>query len=1621
MSSRYHLPGQPAQQVKDMESLNPLKRFPSKTSRLAPYFRSLDGPSQSVEKTNREIEKRERWLQMDRLDPTFGLAAPSSSSSSSHGEGTPSDVFIRRTFRRMESSGLFNPPRMGASLSELSEPPPPTQKRFVLVEESRLRELAQIEAILREEKEALGEQCSWIMSDYHIDSRIPIPATRVAVNNLCDADMKRLAREFDTLQAAWVSYAMQKKYYRDISHNALPYQSYIGNAPLAMRPIKLVKLETERMERQVKMERDSMLYEDDRAFLVNSYYRCSARKKDYERYFILATRYGHMDESEFHKDERPGRRYWVRALDGCIKFQKIWGAFWAVQSLRRYKGAKQFQKIVRGFLAWHKFHPLIVFRMKHGKSSYLKYSLHKWREYIHLIKWCRESIAWLMVNWADKCIGHWKIYTAQSKEKKIQKARRIFAQFLNAGLLRCFRAWAFMAQRQVYIKQRARRILGACGPQFDLWSEYVETSKHMRKMFKTSSLIQSIARMYLHRRLFKAKRKLGFRLGIVMRCRCRTENLRNAAVSVDFAEWKAATEERRALAALEVERSRLNDLQAAVVARENAVRVEMRKHLRSKHGRTQLKEAATSMLSSETFQKEQEEKILYSRCLELGKRFAQHDFLVERPPLFKCVDPTCCTTFTSEEQYHLHFKNAPNHGGRKLALGSGKGRGNAGGILPVPGVDLNNPNQITLKSRKRVTTDMKFLDRERSIQNEYAPSKTRFETDGAAARTAISNLELLIATTKDGLEKLEQDNKSTKLDYVKESKSIKLQLQALEQGEVLTKHEQIKKLTELQTDMTKKYASTKTSHMSTVSQAQKEIDKCQKELTAKLQEFGELEAEYNEATAKYDAAMALLASDKEAARLKAEQEAEAARKKQEAEDADFHSKLSYSSLHCLLLHPAEFIALRHYLLGLLPDDAVVRPPGPTLEEIMKAEAEAASLKALEEMERAEAEAAAAASIVKVKGWTFVKGKGWVASKPEPKALKVKGSKRGKDAKAPAGMGIDKQSERRNREVFRKASTLDQHMGAVAADPTGEPRRVNSMPEVHLLNCLDLWKAIELWKIQVATTDLAYMRRAMFIFETYLAPETAEEIAEAEQQQQQRDLLSGEQQNGGTVVRASGRLHAGEQLAGLAKFVGRLWSKVPFFRRKGDQDNDSDIESDLDSDSSDDEDTRTSKRTKRSQREEEARRSVIVKRTVDLSVMVDKNFTRQSADDLLSRFSLVLSKFKGQKKVDVKFHHEFKQKNLSWWRRVFRVKPKSYNAWTDAYVIPPNIFDDLQWALFRYLFEKVHNQSGFERSPDFMHYRVLCAQDDAEHEQLLFNEAKLVRFDKFKAWSRAEFVPVHRAQYRMANQCASGAMDAVAESLVDRALRACIDEHVWRISLDEQMYREAANMISDDVCFWIETRLADEWYDSNVEAYIKRLIDMGGDMRAMLMEIAGMRESDFSTKIKAKKAFNVSEVKSSANLLNSFLNAADDLSGETNAPKEEAATTLATSAEKPAEEKKLTNAQKALLDMQRMGITADRSMLPIAGLTGANLSSSEAKKTGGGKSSLDRQTAVKRIQQRVRGMQGRKKARSVFSKVWLKRYDNAQNATFYCNMQTNHSQWIPPSIYRTLFPWSKKQW
>ena len=311
---------------------NPLKVFHSKKAPIAPAFRATDS---NIKRNIKEVEDRQLWLQPDVIDPTFGI------------KGDTKEVMMRRSFRRLESSALFNPVKEdGASLGEIWNGPTEVdvKRKFVLVEESRLTELAYMETVLREEKEKLGEQAAWVMNDFQIEARIPMPVTRIAVHNLCDADAKRLEGELTDLHIAWHNYAIKHNY--DRVDAVLNRKSYMDAGPQALRALKLQvslgyysilvvscfmwsgaldksdlllsytltslslpmtntlistlknpylylmqHLEELRRTKRQKQERDTMMFEDDLSFLNQAHFRARERKLDYDRYYVFATRY----------------------------------------------------------------------------------------------------------------------------------------------------------------------------------------------------------------------------------------------------------------------------------------------------------------------------------------------------------------------------------------------------------------------------------------------------------------------------------------------------------------------------------------------------------------------------------------------------------------------------------------------------------------------------------------------------------------------------------------------------------------------------------------------------------------------------------------------------------------------------------------------------------------------------------------------------------------------------------------------------------------------------------------------------------------------------------------------------------------------------------------------------------------------------------------------------------------------------------------------------------------------------------------------------------------------------------------------------------------------------------
>ena len=80
------------------------------------------------------------------------------------------------------------------------------------MEESSLQELNKFESLLKRERSLLGEQCVLALTDNHFEARIPLPAVRMAMQNICEERMKRTRKEISVLNAEWLAFAKENHY-----------------------------------------------------------------------------------------------------------------------------------------------------------------------------------------------------------------------------------------------------------------------------------------------------------------------------------------------------------------------------------------------------------------------------------------------------------------------------------------------------------------------------------------------------------------------------------------------------------------------------------------------------------------------------------------------------------------------------------------------------------------------------------------------------------------------------------------------------------------------------------------------------------------------------------------------------------------------------------------------------------------------------------------------------------------------------------------------------------------------------------------------------------------------------------------------------------------------------------------------------------------------------------------------------------------------------------------------------------------------------------------------------------------------------------------------------------------
>ena len=493
------------QSTSKMTVLNPLSLFPAKKADTI----TRGFHEHTIPRCQRELEKLDRWLHIDKIDPQFGI------------QGDSQEIYIRRSYRRMGSSKIFNQlnPK-DASLEELVGPKVSLTegRKFLLVEESRLGELARYENVLREEKELLGEQCAWLLSEDGVanNPHIPIPATRLAVHNLCESKMRSMAKQLLELGIQWNQYCKQKHYDRPHITAKDGLTPFLKSTPLAQRGLKMLMVRDAESSFKLRMDRDTMSFEDDQSYLVGLYLNAQERRRDYDRYFVLATRYGHYSVDEFYKDNFPGFRYWKNAVQATRMFQELWNRYWSVMKVRRYRAARFMQTLWRSYSAYKQWHPIIRMRLVMGKRTYFRMCWLLWWEYIRLVKRIKAAIEYhvqLVISRKNDCFFGWKKLYTDEKNRKKGILLRFIARIKNGWLIATFQAWRGYSNSIVSCKRRLRRLFGF--PHFDVWCEYVEHVKFMKKLYKSAACCQSLVRMFLMRRLYRKKKRYSYKIKLL--------------------------------------------------------------------------------------------------------------------------------------------------------------------------------------------------------------------------------------------------------------------------------------------------------------------------------------------------------------------------------------------------------------------------------------------------------------------------------------------------------------------------------------------------------------------------------------------------------------------------------------------------------------------------------------------------------------------------------------------------------------------------------------------------------------------------------------------------------------------------------------------------------------------------------------------------------------------------------------------------------------------------------------------------------------------------------------------------------------------------------------------------
>jgi len=295
------------------------------------------------------------------------------------------------------------------------------------------------------------------------------------------------------------------------------------------------------------------------------------------------------------------------------------------------------------------------------------------------------------------------------------------------------------------------------------------------------------------------------------------------------------------------------------------------------------------------------------------------------------------------------------------------------------------------------------------------------------------------------------------------------------------------------------------------------------------------------------------------------------------------------------------------------------------------------------------------------------------------------------------------------------------------------------------------------------------------------------------------------------------------------------------------------------------------------------------------------------------------------------------------RNVLRMDGVQYEAWTTENLVPGDIFSNVEWYAFLFLFERVE-KLNFITSNEYLSFQQSVHEIEKRQRDANFLDFLDYREREQKKWLE-DFLFEDNQRGNFADHVIEIYIESELSAEVDRLINRVAREESLALTLADQRDIEPMKLLVDDAFFWCTSDTCEYIYNFYVDIMLKTLIEKD-DFREMLFAFADIEFHPI------KKSKDDDSVTSSIDKDTWF----DQFTG--------------------------------------VAINEEVSLLP-----------------------LDPIAAVIRIQRRVRGMQGRKKARRVFVTMYCKRFDQTSQCYYYESTITGETSWERPRIAAYLLPGS----